>query len=456
MEALASIAPLAAVVAASLIALVGFISCLCCGVPAVRVLGQCLFGCPSSGCCKSEDSTVGEQTCEGGGYALVPMDGDLEHDSRDLTSFEATWMPPLLAFQCSLSTTSQKTSKLVFHDRWAAVLLLTNVTVMITIAASFLRFHGLELVNFLFTVVLGDVLAFLGPQFPVVCAYSILFVCLLASLLGFALLTVLIKYPEQMVRSFFVGVGVFVTTAGLVSFAVFGTKSWPVCAVCSVLMLYLVRLYRVSAKKIPFSCAVISVAATAVKMNYAGVVMATLLICALLALWLSSCAVAYVGISQYYSVIEGKEVPVYVSVWVLCCMFWVTQTLKSILHCTISGVVGSWWFQPGASGSVRGSLFRSSIVHLGPLCFGAVFIAVVQTVHEVISSVLNRKQKRYRRSDYSVGSILSCLVSKLLSCFEEGLRYFNRYTVCYVAGYGTSLLSGGSMVTDLFRKKLVS
>jgi len=121
------------------------------------------------------------------------------------------------------------------------------------------------------------------------------------------------------------------------------------------------------------------------------------------------------------------------------------------MQCTVGGVVGTWWFQPGCSSSVRGSFFRSCTVLLGQLCFGSLFVAAVQTVSEVITTILNKSKSKNHR--YSVQSLLGCILGRILKCVEYSLKYFSKYSFCYVAAYGTPFFESGKTVSNLFNDR---
>jgi hypothetical protein len=63
--------------------------------------------------------------------------------------------------------------------------------------------------------------------------------------------------------------------------------------------------------------------------------------------------------------------------------YWITEVIKNVIHATISGVYGSWYFcsqKPGGvpKGATRGAFTRSMTYSFGSISLGSLLVAIVQ------------------------------------------------------------------------------
>lgn len=93
------------------------------------------------------------------------------------------------------------------------------------------------------------------------------------------------------------------------------------------------------------------------------------------------------------------------------------------------------------------ALARNSTYNLGSICFGAFFVAIVETITAVVQYI-KKKSK-----EYPGGCCISCLLSCVtccLACCEAILDYFNSFAFTYVGIHGYSYLYAGRQVVELF------
>jgi hypothetical protein len=411
---------------------------LCCGLPALRVLGNCFVGTTVangvSSCCKRKKVVIGE---DGGEYELVGADLEaLEAEEAEAAaSTDVLWVTPLVA-----ADASQK-PQLAFHDKWAVIVLLLNTSVVTSLAV-----FTFKLFNFADTV--AKVLADNNNPTLIGNSIRVFGICAVIGIIfGSLLLSAFVTFPELMMKTFLLGTFALFVVGGGVLYGVTDNNIGVPCAM-GVVAVYWLYFYGTSLKKLPFSSAVLSAGASAVRQNYFGVLTVSLLLFIVEALWTAVCVTAYYGISQYYLYIENRSVPLLVIAYFMLSQYWTAQALKSIMQCTVGGVVGTWWFHPGSSSPVRGSFFRSCTVLSGQLCFGALFVAAIQTVGDVVNVLLNKSKRKNQR--YSVRSLVSCILGRVLKWIEYSLKYFNKYSFCYVAAYGTPFMESGKKVSNLF------
>lgn len=123
--------------------------------------------------------------------------------------------------------------------------------------------------------------------------------------------------------------------------------------------------------------------------------------------------------------------------------FWTAQVIKNVVHVTVAGTVGTWWFTPiEASGccsqGVRDSYFRSITTSFGSICFGSLIVAIVSAVKEVLHAMRNQNN-----------SLLLCLAECLLGCIANLVEYFNSWAFVFVGLYGYGFIEGKALYVSL-------
>jgi hypothetical protein len=116
--------------------------------------------------------------------------------------------------------------------------------------------------------------------------------------------------------------------------------------------------------------------------------------------------------------------------------FWTAQVIKNVVHVTVAGTVGTWWFTPiEASGccsqGVRDSYYRSMTTSFGSICFGSLIVAIISAVKEVLHAMRDQNN-----------SLLLCLAECLLGCIANLVEYFNSWAFVFVGLYGYSFIEG--------------
>ncbi|KAJ8601252.1 hypothetical protein CTAYLR_003263 [Chrysophaeum taylorii] len=146
---------------------------------------------------------------------------------------------------------------------------------------------------------------------------------------------------------------------------------------------------------------------------------------------------------------SSKEIAIAIVCFILI-FFWTQQVFKYIIIATTAGTSQSWWYGRLPSLVVHpavDALARSCTYNLGSICFGALFVAIVETLVVVVAYV------RKKAKDYPGGCCVSCLlgcVQCCLGCCEAILDYINKYAFVYVGIHGYSFLYAGKQVVELF------
>jgi len=219
--------------------------------------------------------------------------------------------------------------------------------------------------------------------------------------------------------------------------------------------------------RIPFATANIVVALTAVR-AHKGVIplaFATLLLSLLWTLvWI--CAVLEVVVFQTEWIQHCSEDQDWDCKWILLGLFlsfcWTSQVISNVLHTTIAGVVGTFWFV-GASNrattdsssgepfgtsccftsntnnnsshdtTIPDSWFRSSVYSFGSICLGSLLVAFAKVLQLVVSLLCCRRSRQDRRESLDP-SLCCCLRQYIINQVERLLEYLNSWA------FGTLLL----------------
>lgn len=129
-------------------------------------------------------------------------------------------------------------------------------------------------------------------------------------------------------------------------------------------------------------------------------------------------------------------------------LFWTQQVVYNVIHTSIAGLVGSWWFDPTSADSccspaTHSAVWRASTYSFGSVAFGSLLVAVIQAVRQLV----------YAMKEQGDNACLVCLLECLLGCIEGTLRYFNKWAFIYTGLYGYSYLESGKRVMQLFEAR---
>jgi len=145
---------------------------------------------------------------------------------------------------------------------------------------------------------------------------------------------------------------------------------------------------------------------------------------ALQLVWLMiwSSAVAYTATRQ-------GEMPIGLFLLLALSLFWTTQCIKAVLHTSVAGTIGSWYFlSPNVPRNSTGKALRRALTtSFGSLCLGSLVAASLQMMRGVARSA-SRK---------SAGTLRSCCLC-LLGFVDVLVRFFNEFAYTQVALYGKS------------------
>jgi hypothetical protein len=214
------------------------------------------------------------------------------------------------------------------------------------------------------------------------------------------------------------------------------------------IMLLITAFYAHSVwERIPFASSNLRAALSAIQTN-GGVCAVAYGISGLALIWTIVWGLAFVGVAvscNAAGVCSTMNVPM-IFVMILS-FFWTMQVFQNVLHVTVSGVVGTWWFAPHDALSVFSpaivdSFRRATTYSFGSICMGSLLVSIIQTMETMV-----------RSSSRSNRGLLRCLCECILRLLARLAIYFNRWAYCYVGLYGFDYLSSGKKAMELFQAK---
>jgi len=239
-------------------------------------------------------------------------------------------------------------------------------------------------------------------------------------------------------------------TTGLVVFAIV-VQAWPMVVMSGIGLLFTIYYTYIVWKRIPFAASTLVTAITAIKSNMGLAFFAynNLVLTFLWSVWwsLASVATSYVVGDCDAEMYCESEINGWFIFAFLISFFWTCQVIKNVVHCTVAGTVGTWWFIPGeakscCSSAVRNSYWRSITTSFGPICFGSLIVAIIQATREIVNSMRTEEN-----------SLLLCLIDCLLSFLEYLAEQFSKWAYIYVGLYGYGFVEASVNVLALFQAR---
>eukprot|EP00536_Pseudo-nitzschia_multiseries_P008216 jgi/Psemu1/305564/fgenesh1_kg.205_\ len=130
----------------------------------------------------------------------------------------------------------------------------------------------------------------------------------------------------------------------------------------------------------------------------------------------------------------------------LVSFFWTAQVVKNVVHTTVAGTVGTWWFVPGearnfCSSAVWNSYRRSVTTSFGSICFGSLIVAILQATREIVQSMRPISSGRDK--------FMVCVIDCMLHILARAAEYFNKWGYVYVGLYGYGFVEASTKVLSV-------
>ncbi|KAG7139427.1 Protein PNS1 like protein [Verticillium longisporum] len=119
-------------------------------------------------------------------------------------------------------------------------------------------------------------------------------------------------------------------------------------------------------------------------------------------------------------------------------MYWISEVLKNVIHTTIAGVYGSWYFCVNnfPQAATRGALKRSMTHSFGSICFGSLIVAIINFLRDICSVA---RQQAGADGDL-IAYILFCILSCLIALLDWAVSFLNQYAFAHIALYGKAYI----------------
>ena len=133
--------------------------------------------------------------------------------------------------------------------------------------------------------------------------------------------------------------------------------------------------------------------------------------------------------------------------------YWITEWLKNTIHTIISGVYGSWYFNPNnmPKGATRGAARRALTYSFGSISFGSLIVAIINLLRQACSIAQQQEAAAGNIAADIALYVLQCIISIL----DWAVQFINRYAFSYMALYGTSYIPVSYTHLTLPTKRIV-
>lgn len=134
--------------------------------------------------------------------------------------------------------------------------------------------------------------------------------------------------------------------------------------------------------------------------------------------------------------------------------YWITEVIKNVIHVSISGVYGSWYFcsqKPGGfpKGSTRGAFKRAMTYSFGSISFGSLLVAIVQMLRQACSIA----QQNEAAEGNIFGVCLFCCLQFLIGLLDWAIQFINEYAFSYIALYGRSYIPAAKATWTMIKDR---
>ncbi|KAJ6264239.1 hypothetical protein Dda_0382 [Drechslerella dactyloides] len=136
--------------------------------------------------------------------------------------------------------------------------------------------------------------------------------------------------------------------------------------------------------------------------------------------------------------------------------FWTSEIIKNVMHVTVSGVYGGWYFSAGGSSSnsppshpTLGAFRRAMTYSFGSICFGSLIVSLIQMLRQAASVAQNDAAQSGDIFQY----ILFCIASCIISIIQWAVEFLNEYAYSYIALYGKAYFPAAKATWNLIKDR---
>ncbi|VEU23941.1 DEKNAAC105186 [Brettanomyces naardenensis] len=158
----------------------------------------------------------------------------------------------------------------------------------------------------------------------------------------------------------------------------------------------------------------------------------------------------------------------WIYIYVMFAGFYIFEVLKNLIHVTISGIYGSWYFFSKTALRPRspawGAFKRGVTYCFGSICFGSLIVSLVKILRQILASLQHKLEERRigenGGGDLGMGPIVYSILSAIVSIFdfvfaqaEYWIKWFNQYAYSYMALYGKDYLESARDTFEIMKFK---
>ncbi|CZT03735.1 hypothetical protein WAI453_009017 [Rhynchosporium graminicola] len=134
--------------------------------------------------------------------------------------------------------------------------------------------------------------------------------------------------------------------------------------------------------------------------------------------------------------------------------YWITEVIKNVIHVTVSGVYGAWYFcaqKPGGvpKGATRGAFKRSMTYSFGSISFGSLIVAIIQCLRQACSIA----QQNESAQGNMLGACFFCCLQCLIGILDWAVQFINEYAFSYIALYGKAYIPAAKTTWTMMKDR---
>eukprot|EP00735_Rhodelphis_limneticus_P006592 TRINITY_DN19014_c0_g1::TRINITY_DN19014_c0_g1_i1::g.21582::m.21582 TRINITY_DN19014_c0_g1::TRINITY_DN19014_c0_g1_i1::g.21582 ORF type:complete len:482 (-),score=111.17,sp/Q869R1/CTLHB_DICDI/27.49/1e-45,Choline_transpo/PF04515.7/2.2e+03,Choline_transpo/PF04515.7/1.8e-68 TRINITY_DN19014_c0_g1_i1:453-1898(-) len=152
-------------------------------------------------------------------------------------------------------------------------------------------------------------------------------------------------------------------------------------------------------------------------------------------------------------ILKGTNEYVAMCVFLTFSFYWAAGVIRNILHVTVCGIVGQWYFlgKNAPSNAARSSLGHALTTSFGSICAGSLLVALVKAIRFLINYIREKLGEDEERN--CLAKMCCCLVSCCMGCVEWVLELVNDLAYVQCAIYGTSFFTASSDTFKLLKSR---
>ncbi|KAI5776685.1 plasma-membrane choline transporter-domain-containing protein [Geopyxis carbonaria] len=132
--------------------------------------------------------------------------------------------------------------------------------------------------------------------------------------------------------------------------------------------------------------------------------------------------------------------------------YWITEVIKNVMHTSVSGVYGSWYFCSRSQmprHPTLGAFKRSMTYSFGSICFGSLLVALIQLLRQALSIA----RQGASQDGNLIGSCIFCCLECFVGLIQWMIEYFNHYAYSYIALYGDPYIKAAKATWTMMKDR---